>query len=135
MFLRALALALLMLVHSAAAGVLLHLCAGQARAHASCCCGSAEADAAGADDELAALSRASCCETISVQHSSATVLTAPEQDSPRTEARCLPIEAMVLARVDRLLDADHETIRRARERAGRQATAPPLFLRHCALLI
>lgn len=134
MALRAAALLFLMLLQPvwAAAGALHHLCAGRASAADGCCCPSAER----APDAAVSEARPACCATVAVQQPAETVATRTADDEgPRWEVPRVTTLLLPLRRATPLVLAERQVARHARDRVGRQATAPPLFLRHCSFLI
>lgn len=134
MVLRAFALLLVTLLQSSwAVSGAFHVCGDQVRTSKSCCCNHEKHDGTPALQSP----RAACCESASLEAPELLARSAADEDGARVDAQC-SARSMHLdlrhgssqARVP-----EREAVPPPRETASWRATAPPLFLRNCSLLL
>lgn len=130
MGLRALALLLLLLLQptSGAAALVVHLCNGQALPEVACCCDKSEAT------HGIAAAHGGCCGEVRLEQAHQVFAAADaEEHRERSEAHgALSIPPWPAAAI---LVLEEVPAQRPTKRVANRATAPPLFIQHCSLLI
>ncbi|MCI0570463.1 MAG: hypothetical protein L0Y66_06905 [Myxococcaceae bacterium] len=131
MSLRALTLMMVLGLHATASAAtgLFHLCGGEARLQARCCCGKGAEGKQGPGMQALA---DECCETLAVDHTASPSAT-PDAEKRWEAPRLLSLAVATSAAPELALDTFPVTWVRAR--GVSRATAPPLYLQHCSYLI